>query len=109
MLNRRHVLLAATAFASGGVGPSGKALAQDYSIKPITIIVPAAAGSPGNFPARLASQVLPPRLGQPIVIEYRPGVSSVSEPNTPAQFAECIAANNRKWAEVDRAAHIKVD
>ncbi len=49
--------------------------ADDYPTKPITIIVPAAAGSPSDFPARLASQVLPPRLGQPIVIEYRPGAA----------------------------------
>jgi len=50
-------------------------LAEDYPARPITIIVPAAAGSPSDFPARLASQILPGRLGQPIVIEYRPGAA----------------------------------
>jgi tripartite-type tricarboxylate transporter receptor subunit TctC len=74
VLNRRHILLAATAFASG-LTPSADASAQDYPAKPITIIVPAAAGSPSDFPARLASQVLPPRLGQSVVIEYRPGAA----------------------------------
>lgn len=73
MISRRDVLLTATALASGlGCTPL---YAQDYPTKPITIIVPAAAGSPSDFPARLASQVLPPRLGQPIVIEYRPGAA----------------------------------
>ncbi len=37
--------------------------------------MPAAAGSPSDFPARLASQILPDRLGQPVVIEYRPGAA----------------------------------
>src|SRR5262249_58319789 len=46
--------------------------AQTYPDKPIKIIVPAAAGGPTDVPARLASQILPPRLGQPIVIENRP-------------------------------------
>ena len=48
--------------------------AQNYPDKLIKIIVPATAGGPTDVPARLASQILPPRLGQPIVIEYRPGV-----------------------------------
>lgn len=49
--------------------------AQDYPTRPITIIVPAAAGSPSDFPARLATQILPSRLGQPVVVEYRPGAA----------------------------------
>ena len=48
-------------------------LAQAYPDKPIKVIVPAAAGGPTDVPARLASQILPPRLGQPIVVENRPG------------------------------------
>jgi tripartite-type tricarboxylate transporter receptor subunit TctC len=66
------VFLAATASCLFLRAPAD---AQDYPAKPITIIVPAAAGSPSDFPARLASQVLPPRLGQSIVIEYRPGAA----------------------------------
>jgi tripartite-type tricarboxylate transporter receptor subunit TctC len=69
---RFFVFLAATASCLFLRAPAD---AQDYPAKPVTIIVPAAAGSPSDFPARLASQVLPPRLGQPIVIEYRPGAA----------------------------------
>jgi len=47
--------------------------AQTYPDKPIKIIVPAAAGGPTDVPARLAQQILPSKLGQPIVIENRPG------------------------------------
>ena len=49
------------------------AQAQTYPDKPIKIIVPSAPGGPTDVPARLASQILPPRIGQPIVVENRPG------------------------------------
>jgi len=71
--SRASLWLAAIAAAS--LAAPTALLAQDYPAKPITIIVPAAAGSPSDFPARLASQILPDRLGQPIVIEYRPGAA----------------------------------
>src|SRR5258708_2851560 len=47
--------------------------AADYPTKPIKLILPAAAGGPTDVPARLASQILQTRLGQPVVIENRPG------------------------------------
>jgi tripartite-type tricarboxylate transporter receptor subunit TctC len=47
--------------------------AADYPTKPIKLILPAAAGGPTDVPARLASQILQARLGQPVVIENRPG------------------------------------
>src|SRR6266566_4950635 len=47
--------------------------AQDYPTQPIKVVVPAAPGGPSNFPARLASQILPPRLGQPVIVENRGG------------------------------------
>ena len=79
MIDRRSVLLrslllGATAAASG-LAVTTPSWAQDYPTRPITIIVPAAPGSPSDFPARLARQILPPRLGKPIVVEYRPGAA----------------------------------
>jgi tripartite-type tricarboxylate transporter receptor subunit TctC len=47
--------------------------ADDYPNKPIKLILPAAAGGPTDVPARLASQILQAKLGQPVVIENRPG------------------------------------
>ena len=71
--SRARLLLAVIAVAA--LAAPAALLAEDYPTRPITIIVPAAAGSPSDFPARLASQILPDRLGQPVVIEYRPGAA----------------------------------
>jgi tripartite-type tricarboxylate transporter receptor subunit TctC len=56
-----------------GLTAGGRADAQSYPTQPIKIIVPAAPGGPSDLPARLASQILPPKLGQPVVIENRGG------------------------------------
>jgi tripartite-type tricarboxylate transporter receptor subunit TctC len=52
---------------------AASAQAQGYPNKPIRLIVAAAAGGPTDVPARLASQILQPKLGQPMVVENRPG------------------------------------
>jgi tripartite-type tricarboxylate transporter receptor subunit TctC len=68
--SRRDVLKLSVAFLS----MAGPARAADaYPTKPIKIIVPAAPGSPSDVPARIASQILTSRLGQPAVVENRPG------------------------------------
>jgi tripartite-type tricarboxylate transporter receptor subunit TctC len=54
---------------------AGYAQAQDYPTKAIKIIVAAAAGGPTDVPARIASQILAPKLGQPVVVENRPGAA----------------------------------
>jgi tripartite-type tricarboxylate transporter receptor subunit TctC len=47
--------------------------ADEYPNKPVKLILPAAAGGPTDVPARIASQILQPKLGQPVVVENRPG------------------------------------
>src|SRR5215467_8115689 len=71
-LPRRNFLhLAAGAAALPAV--SRFAWAQAYPTRPVRMVVPFAAGGPADILARLMGQWLSERLGQPFVIENRPG------------------------------------
>jgi tripartite-type tricarboxylate transporter receptor subunit TctC len=74
-LRRRQFLhLAAGAVALPAI--SRVAWGQSYPSRPVRIIVGFAAGGPTDIVARLMGQWLSQRLGQPFVIENRPGAGS---------------------------------
>lgn len=58
------------ALAAAVISP---ALAQDYPNKPVRLIVPFGAGGPTDIIARIMAEHLSQRLGQPVVVEARPG------------------------------------
>jgi len=66
-LQRRHVLTGASAVGVSALAPS--AWAQGYPSKPITVIVPFAAGGPTDALARVLCQKMSEILGQQLVIE----------------------------------------
>ena len=71
MAFRKCVLYALAAFVLAAA--SGNASADDYPSRPITIIVPVAAGGSIDYLARLVGQKLSERLGKPLVVENKPG------------------------------------
>ena len=66
-------LLKKTALVLVGLAMAGLAAAQKYPAKPITVIVPQAAGGANDTIARVVAQKLSEQLGQSVVIENRVG------------------------------------
>ncbi|ETR76557.1 MFS transporter [Afipia sp. P52-10] len=56
---------------------NGGASAQDYPTRPITWIVPFAAGGSTDNNARIMARALKDKLGQPVIVENRPGAGSI--------------------------------
>lgn len=54
---------------------AGTALAQSFPSKPVKILVGAGAGGPSDFLARLYNDVATGALGQPFIVENKPGAS----------------------------------
>jgi tripartite-type tricarboxylate transporter receptor subunit TctC len=73
-LPRRHFLHLAGAAAAAAA--SQRASALDYPVKPVRIIVGFPPGTATDITARLIGQWLSDRLGQPFIIENRPGAGS---------------------------------
>jgi tripartite-type tricarboxylate transporter receptor subunit TctC len=73
--SRRLVLAAALRglFALGLGASAAAALAQSWPSKPIHIVVPYGAGSSPDVFARVIAEKIAPRLGQPVIVENKPG------------------------------------
>jgi len=68
---------------------AGTAQAQTYPTRPITVIIPFAGGSASDVVSRIMLDKMSKSLGQPIVVENRPGAGG----NTGTQAAARAAAD----------------
>jgi tripartite-type tricarboxylate transporter receptor subunit TctC len=73
-MKTRHLAVAALALLALGVGPGA---AQSYPEKSISIVIPLGAGGAMDRITRLIGEQMSKRLGQPVVVENRPGAGMV--------------------------------
>lgn len=81
MLRTLSILLAVALTAASG------AHAQPWPSKPIRLISPYAPGGTNDITARIVGQALQARLGQPVVVENRPGANTRIATETVARAA----------------------
>ena len=82
-MKRIHLL----AVLLAALWPAAGALAQAYPTKPIRLVVPFPPGGAADLTARTLGQKMGDQLGQPIVIENKPGANGVLGIDTVAKAA----------------------
>src|ERR1700726_1569069 len=95
LLRRQFLNLAAGAAALPAVSWIARA-AQTYPARPVRLIVGFPPGGVGDIAARLIGQWLSDRLGQPFIIESRPGAApnlatEAGARAAPARFTPLVA------------------
>ena len=65
------------AFALSALVPAHAAQGPDYPTRPVRIIVPLAPGGGSDYTARYIGSRLSERVGQPVVVDNRPGASGI--------------------------------
>jgi tripartite-type tricarboxylate transporter receptor subunit TctC len=79
---QNSAFLFSTVFIGLVLGAGAGAGAQTYPNRPITFVVPFAAGGLSDVPGRILAAEMQERIGQSIIVENRPGASGVTGATT---------------------------
>ena len=78
-------LIASAALFAALTAAAGAAFAQAFPTRPVTLMVPFAPGGGSDTVARIIQPKLSERLGQPVLVENRPGASGAIATNAVAK------------------------
>ncbi|MEY2683617.1 MAG: hypothetical protein RJA09_761 [Pseudomonadota bacterium] len=84
-LHRRHLTLGVLSACIAAGLPLGLAHAQGFPAKTITLVVPFPPGGGPDIAARVLAEKLAPALGQPVVVENKPGAGALIGANQVAK------------------------
>lgn len=70
---KRTLFAAAIATLAAALAPAGPAAAQDFPTRPVTLVIPFAAGGSTDLVGRLIAERMAAELGQPVVVENKGG------------------------------------
>lgn len=86
-MKRRHLLSTLSAAVALAAMPSVVA-AQEYPVRPVTLIIPWSAGGPTDIAMRAIAESASKHLGQPIIVENKGGGGGTVGPATMAATAK---------------------
>ena len=75
LINRRRIVLGASAAAGLAAAPGG-AWSQAWPARPLKIVIGFPPGATSDLLARTVAEKLSPALGQPVLVEHKPGAST---------------------------------
>ena len=90
--NRRRLVLGASA-AAGLAAMPGSAWSQAWPARPLRIVLGFPPGATSDLLARIIAEKLSPALGQPVVVEHKPGASTTIA----SQFVTKSAPDGYTW------------